>query len=465
MINKNKHTLLIAWIMISLVNGLKAYEINFTITGGENQTLYFGHYYGDKKTIRDSVLLNEQGKAVLSGDDQLAGGIYFIVLTSKKYVEFLVNDDDEFKVKSDTTDIFNNLQIEGAEETEIFLDYQKTLVKKQLLIRMLQQGLKDPKQDTADKERIEKTLEQIERQIEDLWKTTVENNPGTFVSLFIRSLVNVEIPEFDYGDASGNLDSLRWYKSYEYNKQHFFDHLPFDDERFLRTPVLYRKLEIYFNRILIHLPDSIIAQMNLIISKAKAQPAVYQFVLSYFLNKYSDSYHWVDEEIFAEIADKYYLAGKAGWANPELIESIAFKYTMIEPTLIGKTAPPLLLQDTEARMINIREIDSPWKMLYFWNPGCETCKAFTPEFLAFYDNMKDYGLTVIAIYTQKNEEEWLKYIKEHNLDWINAWEPNDGDEYKDIYNVYYTPKLILLDSNNRIISKDLNLKRLGAKLQ
>ncbi|PWU04680.1 MAG: hypothetical protein C5B52_00970, partial [Bacteroidetes bacterium] len=68
------------------------------------------------------------------------------------------------------------------------------------------------------------------------------------------------------------------------------------------------------------------------------------------------------------------------------------------------------------------------------------------------------------------KENWLKYIREHNLkDWIHVYQTqaaHDADynagrpSYKQLYDVYQTPMLYLLDGNKNIIAKKLNYEQL-----
>jgi len=64
---------------------------------------------------------------------------------------------------------------------------------------------------------------------------------------------------------------------------------------------------------------------------------------------------------------------------------------------------------------------------------------------------------------------WVKFIQDNNLkDWIHVYETkaqHDADEaagkasYKQLYDVYQTPTLFLLDKDKRIIAKKLTYQQ------
>jgi hypothetical protein len=71
-------------------------------------------------------------------------------------------------------------------------------------------------------------------------------------------------------------------------------------------------------------------------------------------------------------------------------------------------------------------------------------------------------------------EAWKKYISEHKLDWINIYQPKAvKDEeakkgianFRQLYDVFKTPTLYLLDSEKRIIGKMLSIEQFDDVLQ
>lgn len=76
-----------------------------------------------------------------------------------------------------------------------------------------------------------------------------------------------------------------------------------------------------------------------------------------------------------------------------------------------------------------------------------------------YQQLKDKGVKVLAIHmiaSVEGKRKWIDFVNEHRMyDWINAWSPYSY-EYKDLYDVYSTPIIYILDENKKIIAKRIS---------
>jgi len=55
---------------------------------------------------------------------------------------------------------------------------------------------------------------------------------------------------------------------------------------------------------------------------------------------------------------------------------------------------------------------------------------------------------------------WKKFIREHNLKWINVSDLYNNTRFRDFYDIYSTPVIYLLDDKKRIIAKRLDTEKL-----
>ncbi|HEX3007396.1 MAG TPA: TlpA disulfide reductase family protein, partial [Bacteroidales bacterium] len=98
-------------------------------------------------------------------------------------------------------------------------------------------------------------------------------------------------------------------------------------------------------------------------------------------------------------------------------------------------------------------------VLAFWEADCSHCKKAIPELHTIYEELKDKGVQVLAVHTLSSVEgkrKWIDFVNEHSLgDWVNAWSPYSL-EFRDIYDVYSTPVILVLDENKKIIAKRIN---------
>ncbi|HBH82836.1 MAG TPA: hypothetical protein DDY34_03375, partial [Bacteroidales bacterium] len=101
------------------------YEINLTINGLRDSSVYLAYHLGDKQYIQDTIILDGNGKTVIKGDAALPQGIYMVVLPGRTYFEILMSSDQFFSVSCSFKDYFNTLKFEGSDENTAFVAYQK----------------------------------------------------------------------------------------------------------------------------------------------------------------------------------------------------------------------------------------------------------------------------------------------------------------------------------------------------
>nr|MDR0692187.1 thioredoxin family protein [Prevotellaceae bacterium] len=96
-----------------------------------------------------------------------------------------------------------------------------------------------------------------------------------------------------------------------------------------------------------------------------------------------------------------------------------------------------------------------------YNPQCGACAEITPKVYKTYQNYKNKGVQVFAVYVDRDSDMWMKYVTENKyFEWINVW---DADETADIYSKYdlhAIPMIYLLDRDKVVKAKDLEQSHL-----
>ena len=141
------------------------YSINIRINGIESSEVFLIKYFGERKLMVDSTFVDETGHGIFSKDNMLSSGIYIVIIDEKKYFEILIGDDDEFNVETDTTELFFDLKIVGASESEAFLKHQQNIVKKQKLSAFLYNSLNSMEQGDSRRAELENKLDQLKTDI------------------------------------------------------------------------------------------------------------------------------------------------------------------------------------------------------------------------------------------------------------------------------------------------------------
>jgi thiol-disulfide isomerase/thioredoxin len=97
-----------------------------------------------------------------------------------------------------------------------------------------------------------------------------------------------------------------------------------------------------------------------------------------------------------------------------------------------------------------------YALLIFWASWCGPCRAEIPELKKInidYNNK----LSLIGLTIDENYDSWKTALKKEKMPWLNLSSlPNDVTGIKKTYNIFSVPSIVLLDSEGKIVDKDLN---------
>ncbi len=435
------------------------YRIEVKINKFPEKVLYIGYPYGDKKYLADTAFINDQGTFVFEGDKPLDGGLYFIYSPNRVYFDLIVAE-PTFKLETDTLDLVGNMKVEGSLENDVFFDFQKFMLPRQKEARALSDDLRNATDET-EKEKIQSRLEQLTEEVTKKRNEIIRKYPDTFVVKFIKSTVNIEVPE-PPKDENGNPKDPAF--AYHYYKTHFFDNIDFSDPRMLRTPVLYPKIEEYMEKLTVKHPDSITVSAITVIEKCRANKEVFRYCLVNLARKYETSNIMGMDAVFVKLAEKYYLSGDAYWADSTLIAKIKDRVERIKPNILGKLAPKMVLLDTLMKPVSLYDINGgEYYVLFFYDPDCGHCKKKAPILRDLYnDKLKNLGVKVLYVDIKTDVDKWKKFISEKKIgNMVNLSDPYMKSNFRYEYNIATTPTIYILDKDKKILAKKLDVEQIG----
>jgi peroxiredoxin len=455
---------LMFFVFSSFVSGQvkQGYEISITISGLADSTVYLAYHLGDKQYLRDTLKLDSRANGVLKGSFAMPQGIYLVVLPGKKYFEILIGTDQYFSLTCSYYDYNKTLKFSGSDENSAFLDYQRKWVILQDAAGKINERIQKNKQGSDSLKILTALLRSHEEKMKDYLNTVIETNKGSLLALLVKAIKPVDVPDFQIPSYVSNPDSVKWIRSYLYNKDHFFDNIDLTDERILRTPILQSKLNVFFTNVVIQLADSINKEIDRIIMKCSTSYKVFQFVAVYLFNHFRESEIMGHDAVMVKLADDIYLSGKADWTTKEWQDNLRKEVDRIRPNLIGVKAHDLVMNTFNGVWVSLYDLKKDFIVLYFWEPGCAHCQEATPKLKTWYDKAKNEGVEVFAVCTQNDKAKWEKYIQENKLTWINGWDPQRVTNFDYWYNVTSTPGVYILDKNKKIIAKKLPVDAIGS---
>ncbi|MEX0811311.1 MAG: thioredoxin-like domain-containing protein [Chitinophagales bacterium] len=435
---------------------LDHYKIDVKITDLPNQELYLAYHFGNKQYMKDTVVLDENGTGTFQGDEALDGGIYLIVFPSKKYFEFVVNNEN-FSIEADTSNPMESLKIEGSLENELYLKDMAFIRKMQQKKKTLQnqqskEGIKE-----KEKKEIKAELERLDEEVKAFREELITQNEGFFYPKFLKALEDPEIPEEVKNNTADSNASFYYYRN------HYFENMDFSDDRLLRTPSMHNKVVYYIDKLTPQSPDSLNKAVDLVLQRAKKNDDVFQYFTVFLLNKFAKSKVMGFDNVYVHLVENYYASGDAWWVDSTDLYRITSRAKELKPTLVGQKAPTLVLKNENDKIVAINNLPNKYTLLYFYDPDCGHCKKETPKMVKAVNEAKEKNIDIqpVAVSIDSDEEKWHKFMKEYGVDtWINLADLNYRNNFREIYDLQSTPRAFLLDSDKKIIAKRFDSNQL-----
>ncbi|MDR0711553.1 MAG: DUF5106 domain-containing protein [Prevotellaceae bacterium] len=450
------------------------YEIRVKIDDLRDSSIYLGYRYEDKTYVLDTAKLDKKGNAIFQKPKALKKGVYFVVTPDKNYFELLITDNQKISVSTKYADLFGSLRFKNSPENQDFYDYQRYLGKMRQQSDGIRQQKKKNEEGKKDSVAIyQKQLDDIESNIDSNIKRLAAKNADNFLGTLLNAMLPVDVPEFDVPPTAANRDSVIHRRTYEYRRDHYFDNFNFADNGLIRTPFFVSSIDLFFQKIIAPSPDTIIKYADMLIERSRADDEMFQYITEYFFQRYQKSDYMGHDAIVVHLADKYYLSGQAKWATAKYVSEIKERVDKMRHSLIGNTAPELLLPTNENTYVSLLKTPAELTILCFWEPNCGHCKKELPHLWELYQKYRDKGLVVFTVYTQYKRSDWDTYIADHPYDWIYAWDGVEGvdskgnpttfsvgSDFRTFYDIRSTPTVFLLDKNKKIIAKRMSVEAL-----
>ena len=449
------------------------HNIEITLKPYKNTKIYLGTNYGQNRVLADSAILNEASLGYFKGKEKLTPGIYFIV--SPKYsilFEFLVDEGQQFKIIADTLNLVD-YKIIGSKDNDIFSTYSKTMNQLGAQRSQLEQAYNSAA-TAIDSVKYLQALKKMDTSFKQERQKIIASAPKSMMRFFLDVLQRPEAPAIPI--INGNADST--YPFY-YVKNHYWDNVVFNDNRLIRTPFFETKLDEYFKNYVSREPDSIIEEVQYMLTVAKTGKEIYPFLLFKFTNKYISPEFMGQDKVFLHLFQSFFSKGDTVLLNDESKKAITERAYSIMANLIGNAAPPLDLNTMDNKAFSLYNSPAKFTFIAFWDPTCGHCKEEMPRVDSFYTkNWKQLGVQVIGVNTNVKElASWKQFITEQHFDagWVHIYqteaalnaEVNAGKAttIRQLYDVFKTPTFYLLDKDKKIIAKNLTVDQFHDFLQ
>ncbi len=454
------------FISYSALAQTSKYKIEGEVTGLQDTEVILAYYFGGKQYAKDTAF-SKNGKFIFTGNEELDGGMYLVVLPDQKWFDIIVSE-QKFKFKTSLNNLVSDMTFISSKENTPFYKYLNFINLRQQEISPIREKLKTASAEETKK--LKKLQENIDKEVMKYRENFLKTYKNIFFSKIIKATIDPIIPESPK-DIDGNIDETF---PFRYYKTHFWDNVDFNDERILRTPLFHSKMEQYLDKMTAKNPDSIIVSANTLIKKAKSNEEIFRYVVSHVTSKYERSKIMGMDAVFVNMVENYYITNMCTWVEEEQLKKIIERAEKIAPNLLGKVASEFtdiygrpFMKDLNGKTHTIQSIKADYTLLVFYGPTCGHCKKEIPKIKNTIDSLISlkYDIKTLAVATEFDIEEWKKFIKDQKTDsWINVADISHDDDgnplassdWRDKYDIYSTPVVYLLDKEKRIVAKRIS---------
>ena len=446
------------------------YEVTIYLEGVPDTMLYIGYYYADKTYSKDSIFVEKHKPYtfVLKGQDTLFRGVYIVAGQRKnKYLEFVVDTSMFFTIKATGLkppfyDVLNYLSFENSPENDVFLDFQRTMVRFQSQAMDVGKAYKQEsaKGDAANQQILSDLKAEQARCYDSMHAFTdelIRRHPGQLFAKIQKMNIDVDVPDKPAG-ADTNWE-------YRYYVNHYWDNTDLSDDGLLMSPLFFPKLKRYYESVIPLSVDSTIKYTDLLVGKITSKEQ-FKYVVWYVTHKYERSQYIGQDAVFVHMVETYYEQGRCDWVDETQLEAMVERAHKLDPILIGRRAPQLWMMDTNRTLHSNYEFPKQFTIMWFWDVDCSHCKAATPKLADIYHRLKDsLDIEVMGICMSADTLAWRKYIRTHDMPWVNVGGYVANIDFVDVYDVHSTPYMYVLNREKQIIVKKLPIEELETFLR
>ncbi|MCF8340289.1 MAG: DUF5106 domain-containing protein [Chitinophagaceae bacterium] len=460
----NLKWILSAVLLFSLqTNAQTGYQINVTLKPFNKGYLFLAFYYGKKQMLVDSAAINANSQAIFKGKENLKPGIYLVAFPKKDgWFEMIIDKEQRFSVVADSADLINKISFTGSPDNNLFSQYQKFVGEAGREMNALQQKYNTATSKIDSSQWLAKLVDK-NKSIQVFRETFAKTNPKHLLTSIFNVMAEPQIPK-SLKDSTA---------IYYYFKNHYWDKINLTDNRLIRTPIFEGKLNKYFDEIINQDPDTIKVAVDDILLGARANKDMFQYFLANFADKYVNPKYMGQDAVFVHLFQKYFVSGQADeWMNEKYKKFIFDRGYSMMANIIGEKGADLTMVDINGKPTNLYGVQAPFTIVCFWDPTCSHCQAEVPKLDSLYQNSwKAKGIKMYGVMTDGGLDKWKAFIKEHHLnDWIHVYQTPELKEkeaasgkpgFRQLYDVYQTPMIYVLDQEKHILAKKLSYDQLS----
>ena len=465
-------------MMTGSVLGQSPFNVDVTVTGLSNDTVYLANYYGSKLYYSDTTVTDTDGHFTFKGKAFDECGKYAVVLPGPVFFDImLVNEPMEFKTTK--TNPQGDMVVIKGEENKVFYDYLSYLNAKRTERNPHDAILKDSTSSPLQIEIAKNAMVIMNTEVLEYQDALIDDPRDYLFGKYLGMLRDPIIPSVPDHVEDARLWNYLWYRS------HYWDRVDFSDPRMVRDGSFHNLIERWWGQVIPPDPDTLFFEAKKLLKQVKGNDEMFKYILHHMTFESESSKVMCMDKVFVELVNEYYVTGQVTWLNDEQLKKIIDRAEALKYSICGNVAHNITLPGLDGTTWeSLHDIDARYTVMVVWESSCGHCKKEMPILQRIYEEWNDKGLEIYAIGNDFEPEPWITYLETTNyLDWthvsdnpqINAQDSAaklinaritdlQSLNFRTTFDVFSTPKLFLLDENKEILAKQIGALQLAEML-
>ncbi len=119
--------------------------------------------------------------------------------------------------------------------------------------------------------------------------------------------------------------------------------------------------------------------------------------------------------------------------------------------IVNSKAPDFVLKDMSGRTVSLTALKGKVVLLNFFATWCPPCRAEMPSFNKLYRTLKQRGLEIVAISSDRSINDIKDFLEKNKVDFPVLFDTDRGATKQ--YRVFSMPTTFLINKNGVIVEK------------